>query len=90
MPFGGTIDNIGTIALASTGDATNLEILFENATLQVGGQVTLSESNQNVIFGGSAEATNAVLCKPSLTRVRGSWFVVRGSWLVIGVKGRDW
>ncbi len=64
MPFGGTIDNIGTIALASAGDATNLEILFENATLQVGGQVTLSESNQNVIFGGSAEATNAVLSNP--------------------------
>jgi len=55
MPFGGTIDNSGTIALASTGSETDLEILFRGASLTGGGQVVLSDSDQNVIFGGSAD-----------------------------------
>ncbi|MGW8461486.1 beta strand repeat-containing protein [Pseudomonas sp. CLCA07] len=61
MPFGGSIDNSGTIALGSTGSGTDLEILFRGATLTGGGQVVLSDSAQNVIFGGSTDTvlTNA-------------------------------
>ncbi|WP_085707965.1 S-layer family protein [Pseudomonas sp. B23(2017)] len=61
MPFGGRIDNSGTIALGSTGSGTDLEILFRGATLSGGGQVVLSDSAQNMIFGGSADTvlTNA-------------------------------
>ncbi|WP_260963154.1 beta strand repeat-containing protein [Pseudomonas citri] len=61
MPFGGSIDNSGTIELGSTGSGTDLEILFRGATLTGGGQVVLSDSAQNVIFGGSADTvlTNA-------------------------------
>ncbi|QHF27626.1 VCBS domain-containing protein [Pseudomonas sp. R32] len=61
MPFGGSIHNTGTIELGSAGSATHLEILFRGATLTGGGQVQLSDSAQNVIFGGSADTvlTNA-------------------------------
>ncbi|WP_374045998.1 type I secretion C-terminal target domain-containing protein [Pseudomonas donghuensis] len=61
MPFGGSIHNTGTIELGSVGSATHLEILFRGATLTGGGQVQLSDSAQNVIFGGSADTvlTNA-------------------------------
>ncbi|MDR6610159.1 VCBS domain-containing protein, partial [Pseudomonas synxantha] len=61
MPFGGSIDNSGTIELGSTGSGTDLEILFRGATLTGGGQVVLSDSAHNVIFGGSADTvlTNA-------------------------------
>jgi hypothetical protein len=55
MPFGGTIENSGTIALASTGSATELEVLFRGATLTGGGHVQLSDSDANGIFGGSAD-----------------------------------
>ncbi|AZD00718.1 VCBS domain-containing protein [Pseudomonas chlororaphis] len=54
MPFGGSIDNSGTIELGSAGNETRLEILFRGATLTGGGQVLLSDNAQNVIFGGSA------------------------------------
>jgi hypothetical protein len=56
LPFGGTIDNTGTIALASTGDETDLEIIVRGVTLQGGGQVTLSDNAHNVVFGGAADA----------------------------------
>ncbi|MBN3861189.1 type I secretion C-terminal target domain-containing protein [Pseudomonas frederiksbergensis] len=55
MPFGGSIHNSGTIELGSTGSETSLEILFRGATLTGGGQVLLSDSAQNVIFGGTAD-----------------------------------
>ncbi|MGF6332038.1 VCBS repeat-containing protein [Pseudomonas sp. BS3782 TE3695] len=55
MPFGGSIHNSGTIELGSIGSETELEILFRGATLTGGGQVLLSDSAQNVIFGGSAD-----------------------------------
>ncbi|MGF6402099.1 VCBS repeat-containing protein [Pseudomonas frederiksbergensis] len=55
MPFGGSIHNSGTVELGSTGSETELEILFRGATLTGGGQVLLSDSAQNVIFGGSAD-----------------------------------
>ena len=57
LPLGGTIDNTGTIALNSTGDETDLEVLVNSVTLQGGGQVTLSDSSENVIFGGASSAT---------------------------------
>jgi len=57
LPVGGTIYNSGTIALESTGSETDLEILAESAMLKGGGHVTLSDSSQNVIFGGTADAT---------------------------------
>ncbi|KAB0506095.1 type I secretion C-terminal target domain-containing protein [Pseudomonas lini] len=55
MPFGGSIQNSGTIELGSNGSETSLEILFRGATLTGGGQVQLSDNAQNVIFGGSAD-----------------------------------
>ncbi|MFH1419875.1 MAG: Ig-like domain-containing protein, partial [Planctomycetota bacterium] len=55
MPFGGTIENSGTIELDSAGNQTDLQILFRGATLQGGGQVTLSDSSQNVISGSRAD-----------------------------------
>jgi hypothetical protein len=57
LPLGGTINNTGSIALNSSGDETDLEILVNSATLEGRGQVTLSDSSQNVIFGGTASAT---------------------------------
>ena len=42
LPLGGIIDNTGTIALNSTGDATDLQIIGDGITLQGGGQVTMS------------------------------------------------
>jgi large repetitive protein len=56
LPLGGTIDNTGTIALASAGDETDLEILVRGATLQGAGQMTLSDNGRNAIFGGDASA----------------------------------
>jgi hypothetical protein len=56
LPLGGTIDNTGTIALNSTGDDSDLEILVRGATLTGGGQVVLSDNGQNVVFGGDPSA----------------------------------
>ena len=55
LPLSGTVDNTGTITLASTGDATNL--LITDLTLQWGGQVVLSDNSHNVITGTSADVT---------------------------------
>ena len=57
LPLGGTINNTGTIALASTGDGTDLEVLVKSASLEGGGHLTLSDDSHNVIFGGSPDAT---------------------------------
>jgi hypothetical protein len=54
MPFSGIINNTGTIALDSTGDTTELELIQYGITLQGGGQLTLSDSGANVIFGSDA------------------------------------
>jgi hypothetical protein len=61
LPLGGTIENSGTIALLSNGAETDLQILFRGATLTGGGHVLLSDSDQNAVFGGSADTvlTNA-------------------------------
>ncbi len=52
MPMGGTIDNGGTIALASTGGGTELEIQARGVTLQGGGQLALSDNSQDLVTGG--------------------------------------
>ena len=57
LPLGGVIENSGTIALGSTGSETSLQVLVESVKLQGGGQVVLSDSANNVIFGGAPSAT---------------------------------
>jgi VCBS repeat-containing protein len=56
MPFGGVLNNSGTIELKSAGSETQLEVLVESLKLQGGGHVTLSDSDYNVISGGAASA----------------------------------
>jgi hypothetical protein len=56
LPLGGTIENTGVIGINSTGDESDLEIQVRGVTLEGGGQVTLSDNSQNVIFGGDASA----------------------------------
>jgi hypothetical protein len=50
----GTINNTGTIALNSTGDETDLQLIEHGVTLEGGGQIILSDSDQNVISGTSS------------------------------------
>lgn len=56
LPLGGTVDNTGTIALNSTGNESDLEILVRGATLEGGGALTLSDNSANVVFGGDPGA----------------------------------
>ncbi|RDK04949.1 beta strand repeat-containing protein, partial [Cupriavidus lacunae] len=51
LPLGGTILNTGSIVLNALGNETDLEVLSDGITLRGGGQVTLSDSSGNVIFG---------------------------------------
>jgi hypothetical protein len=53
----GTINNTGTIALNSTGDETDLQLIEHGVTLDGGGQVVLSDSDQNVISGTNSSVT---------------------------------
>ena len=53
LPLGGTIDNMGTIALNSTGDPTELQLVGDGVTLEGGGQVRLSGDSANIIDGTS-------------------------------------
>src|SRR5262249_57480609 len=55
LPVGGVIQNSGTIALNSTGNETDLEIV-SNTTLRGGGQVVLSDNN-NAIYGTTPDTT---------------------------------
>jgi hypothetical protein len=57
LPLGGTVDNSGTIALSSSGDQTELQIVGNGVTLQGDGQVILSDSSENMIVGANADAT---------------------------------
>ena len=57
LPLGGVIENTGTIALGSTVSETKLQVLVESVKLQGGGQVVLSDSANNVIFGGAPSAS---------------------------------
>ena len=58
LPLSGTIDNIGTIALDSTGDQTVLQIVGDGLTLDGGGQVTMSGDATIVGTGPSDVLTN--------------------------------
>ncbi|WP_183939881.1 VCBS domain-containing protein, partial [Rhizobium paranaense] len=57
MPFSGTLDNTGSIHLASTGSETAFEIVQHGLTLTGGGTVTLSDDAANVIFGSGDDVT---------------------------------
>ena len=58
LPLSGTIDNTGTIALNSTGDQTELQIVGDGVTLEGGGQVTLSGAAVITGTGAAAVLTN--------------------------------
>ena len=49
LPLSGIIDNTGTIALESAGSTTTLQLTQHGIMLQGGGQVTLSDSDENFI-----------------------------------------
>ena len=51
LPLSGTIDNTGTIALNSSGDHTELQIIGNGVTLEGGGQLILSSNAANTIVG---------------------------------------
>ena len=51
LPLSGIINNTGTIALDSAGNTTALELIQSGITLQGGGQVILSDNDQNFISG---------------------------------------
>ncbi len=51
LPLSGVVNNTGTIALNSTGDGTNLELIQNGITLQGGGALTLSDNSANAVFG---------------------------------------
>ena len=51
LPLSGTIDNTGTIALNSSGDHTELQIIGDGVTLEGGGQLILSNNAANTIIG---------------------------------------
>jgi VCBS repeat-containing protein len=57
MPLAGTINNGGTIELASIGSETRLQVLANGLTLEGGGNVELSDGNGNVIAGTTPDAT---------------------------------
>ncbi|MBB3454353.1 T1SS-143 domain-containing protein [Rhizobium sp. BK313] len=57
MPFSGTLDNTGSIHLASTGSDTAFEIVQHGLTLTGGGTVTLSDDASNIIFGSGDDVT---------------------------------
>ena len=57
LPLGGIVNNTGTIALDSDGAETKLELIQHGITLQGGGQLTLSDSGGNVIFGTDPSVT---------------------------------
>ena len=57
LPLSGIVNNTGTIALNSAGAETELELIQHGITLQGGGQLTLSDSGGNVIFGTDPSVT---------------------------------
>ncbi|MEJ7929559.1 VCBS domain-containing protein [Ramlibacter sp. AN1015] len=57
LPFSGVVNNTGTISLESEGAYTLLQMMQQGVTLQGGGEVTLSDSDGNVIAGSVAEVT---------------------------------
>jgi hypothetical protein len=57
LPLSGMIENTGTIELNSTGDETDLQLIEHGITLEGHGQVTLSDSIENFIFGTVSDVT---------------------------------
>src|SRR5262249_3133525 len=57
LPLGGIVTNAGTIALDSTGNEAHLELIQNGITLQGGGQVVLSDSDENLISGTAPSVT---------------------------------
>jgi hypothetical protein len=57
LPLSGIITNTGTIALDSTGNEAHLELIQNGITLQGGGQVVLSDSDENLISGTAPSVT---------------------------------
>ena len=57
LSLSGTIDNTGTIELASTGDLTGLQLIQHGITLMGGGDVVLSDSAENAIRGTADDVT---------------------------------
>jgi hypothetical protein len=57
LPLSGTIDNYGTINLASAGSTSMLQLIQNGITLQGGGHVILSDSSANEISGSIASVT---------------------------------
>jgi hypothetical protein len=56
LPLGGTIDNSGTIALASTGGGAELQVQVSGVTLQGGGQLVLSDDGRNLVTAADPSA----------------------------------
>ena len=57
LPLSGIIENTGTIELDSAGNGTLLELIQYGITLQGGGQVILSDDDNNVISGTLSTVT---------------------------------
>ena len=57
LPLSGMIVNTGTIALNSTGDETDLQLIEQGVTLEGGGKILLSDSDANIISGTSSGVT---------------------------------
>ena len=57
LPLSGIITNTGTIALDSIGNEAHLELIQNGITLQGGGQVVLSDSDENLISGTAPSVT---------------------------------
>ena len=57
LPLAGTVNNSGTIELASTGGQARLQVLANGLTLEGGGHVELSDGNGNIIVGTTPDAT---------------------------------
>ena len=57
LPLAGTVNNSGTIELASTGGQAKLQVLANGLTLGGGGHVELSDGNGNIIAGTTPDAT---------------------------------
>ena len=57
LPLSGIVNNTGTIALDSAGSTTTLELIQHGITLEGGGRLTLSDSDQNFISSATAGVT---------------------------------
>jgi hypothetical protein len=57
LPLSGTINNTGTVALSSTGDETDLQLIEHGVTLEGGGKILLSDSDANIISGTNSGVT---------------------------------